>query len=76
VNLAPILEAFENTPLKQLQDAIAAQDRDRFVKEYKFTLETCYACHKTSDKPYLRPKVPEHPGDSIMNFDPHATWPQ
>jgi hypothetical protein len=76
VHLAPILEAFENTPLKQLQDAITAQDRERFVKEYKFTLETCYACHKTSDKPYLRPKVPERAGDTMINFDPQATWPQ
>ncbi len=76
VNLGNILEAFENTPLKQLQDAITAQDREQFVKEYRFTLESCYACHKASDKPYLRTAVPERPGDSIIGFDPQATWPK
>ena len=41
--------------------AITAQNKEQFIKEYKFTLETCYACHKASDKPYLRPKLPERP---------------
>lgn len=76
VNLQNILEAFENTPLKELQDAIAAEDPERFETSYRFTLETCYSCHKASDKPYLRPKIPDSPGDSIINFDPAATWPR
>jgi len=75
VNLRNILEAFENTPLKQLEEAIAAKDSAKFEASYKFTLETCYSCHKAADKPYLRPKIPESPGDPMINFDPLATWP-
>ena len=76
IRLQEILEAMENTPLAQLQEAINAQDRDRFVAAYKFSLETCYACHKASDKPYLRPQIPTQPADPTINFDPDATWPK
>lgn len=75
VNLPNILQAFENSPLSQLQDAITAKDHDKFVAAYRFTLESCYACHKAAEKPYLRPQIPEHPDESTINFDPNATWP-
>lgn len=76
INLESILQATENGPLAQVQEAIAAKDSERFVKAYKFTLEACYACHKASDKPYLRPQIPDHPEVQIMNFDPQAEWPK
>jgi hypothetical protein len=76
VKLEGILEAFENSGLKQLQEAIAANDHDKFVDAYKFSLETCYACHKAAAKPYLRPQVPAHPAEPTINFDPKATWPK
>ena len=76
VNLPNILEAFENSPLRQLQEAIAAEDHEKFVEAYRFTLENCYACHKAADKPYLRPQIPGQPDESTINFDPNATWPR
>jgi hypothetical protein len=76
VKLEDILQAIENTPLKELEDAIKSQDREKFVAAYEFTLTSCYSCHKTSDKPFLRPRIPEHPATSIINFDPKASWPQ
>jgi hypothetical protein len=76
VDLAPILEALENGPLKKLQDTIANKDRPTFEREYRATLEGCYACHKTADKPFLHPQVPERPETPIINFDPHADWPR
>lgn len=76
VDLRAILEAVENTPLKQLQEAIKAKDREKFVGAYKFTLESCYSCHKAVEKPYLRPRIPERPVESIINFDPKADWPK
>jgi hypothetical protein len=66
----------ENTPLKQLQEAIAAKDHDKFVAAYRFSLETCYACHKASDKPFLRPQIPDRPAEPTINFDPQADWPK
>jgi len=76
IKLAEILDAMENTPLKQLQEAIGAKDHDKFVTAYKFSLETCYACHKAADKPFLKPRIPEHPAEPTINFDPQADWPK
>ena len=76
IDLQAILEAWENTPFKQLTEAIAAKDKPAFEKAYRFTLEGCYLCHKASDKPFIRPRVPERPETPIINFDPKATWPK
>jgi hypothetical protein len=76
IDLEALLQAFENAPLKQVQDAIAAKDKTAFEKAYRFSLETCYACHKAADKPFLRPQIPTAPAVSNINFDPAATWPK
>jgi hypothetical protein len=76
IKLQDILQAVENTPLKQLEESIKAKDHEKFVAAYEFTATSCYSCHKAADKPYLRPRIPEHPASTIINFDPKATWPQ
>lgn len=76
VNLRAILEAVENSPLKQLQEAINAKDHEKVVAAYKFTLEGCYSCHKASEKPYLRPQIPERQAEPTINFNPKADWPK
>jgi hypothetical protein len=76
IKLQAILEAVENSPLKQLQLAIEKKDSDSFVAAYKFMIESCYACHKASDKPYLLPQIPTHPAEPTINFDPEAKWPK
>jgi hypothetical protein len=76
VNLPAILQAMENGPLKQLGDAVAAKNPEKFVAGYRFTLENCYACHKASEKPYLRPQIPRLPQAVLINFDPKADWPR
>ena len=75
VKLAEILQALENGPLKPLKGAIDGKDRLAFETAYRQTLTGCYACHKASDKSYLRPRVPTEPASSIINFDPRASWP-
>jgi hypothetical protein len=75
IKLEEILQAVENSPLKQLEEAIKAQDAKGFDAAYEFMLSSCYACHKASDKPYLRPRIPERPATTSINLDPHATWP-
>jgi hypothetical protein len=75
VNLGNILEAFENSQLKQLKGAIDGKDGIAFEKDYKEALTACYSCHKAADKPYLRPQVPAEPTSPIINFDPKAHWP-
>lgn len=76
IKLRDILEAVENSPLKQLREAIDTKDHDKFVAAYRFTLESCYACHKASDKPYLRPRIPDQPAEPAINFNPEAEWPK
>lgn len=76
VDLEAILQAFENTPLKQLQESIVAKDLAAFEAKYRLTMENCYACHKASDKPFIRPQIPTQPETPIINFDPAAQWPK
>ena len=76
VNLVPIFESIDSSAFKAVADAIQAQNSTAFAAAYRETLQACYGCHKTSGKPYLRPMVPTEPGQSIINFDLAATWPQ
>jgi hypothetical protein len=76
IKLVDILQALETSPLKQLKDAIDVKDKDKFVAAYRFTVEGCYACHKASDKPYLHPRIPEHPETRMVNFDTTTEWPK
>jgi hypothetical protein len=76
IKLVDILEAMENGPLKQLGEAIAAKDAEAFEKAYRFSVETCYSCHKASDKPFIRTQIPTKPETQVINFDPNATWPR
>lgn len=76
IDLGKILESLEQSPLKNMQEAIAEKNHEKFVAAYKFTLEGCYACHKASDKPYLRPQIPLQPDSHIINTDPKANWPR
>jgi hypothetical protein len=75
IHLGNILEAFENSQLTELKKTIDAKQRKAFEASYRECLTVCYSCHKASDKPYLRPRVPEAPESRIMNFDPRADWP-
>ena len=76
IKLEEILQAIEMTPSMQMGDVIKDQNGGKFEPTYRSVLEGCYSCHRAADKPYLRPRIPEHPATSIMNFDPKATWPK
>jgi hypothetical protein len=75
IDLVKILEAFENSQLTELKQAVDRKDRSGFEAVYKVSLTVCYSCHKAADKPYLRPQIPTEPASRIMNFDPRADWP-
>jgi hypothetical protein len=76
VNLVPIFEGIDTSAFKAMAEAIQQQNAQAFAAAYRATLEACYGCHKASGKPYLRPMIPAAPSQSIINFDPGATWPQ
>lgn len=75
VDVQDILTGFENGPLAELEKAIAAKDKALFEQRYRSAMENCYSCHKTADKPFIRPQIPSQPETPIINFDPDATWP-
>src|SRR5262249_54019662 len=72
IKLADILEALENTPLKDMQSAIKSKDSGAFEKNYRVMLEGCYACHKASGKGFLKPSIPLHPPETVLQFEPDA----
>lgn len=61
------------THLSASTAALAAKN-DRTLTDDLKTLRT--EIEMLSDKPYLRPHIPERPASSIINFDPQAAWPK
>ena len=76
VNLKGIVDGLEPSVFASVQLAIEDKNSAEFETAYKQALEGCYACHKASGKPYLRPMIPTTPPLTIINFDPAATWPE
>jgi len=76
VKLEDILKGIEQSPFLQMGKTIEQKDHEKFEATYRLMLDACYTCHKASEKPYLRPQIPQRPASSIINFDPHATWPK
>jgi len=76
VDLKGIWEGIDTSSLAMVKAAIEKQDAAQFAATYKTMLESCYACHKSAGRPYLRPMLPQANTMPILNFDTTATWPQ
>jgi mono/diheme cytochrome c family protein len=74
--LKAIFDAIDSTVMETLKQAIEAKDALKFVATYKELAESCYACHKANGFNYLRPQIPTQPPQTVINYDPNATWPQ
>jgi hypothetical protein len=70
IDLGGILVGLETSTLKDLAAAIQAKDKEKFTAAYKAQLEGCMACHRASNKPFLRLHVPERPDAGIVEFRP------
>jgi len=70
IRLTEILEPIDRVALQQVGDAIKAKDSAKFAESYKQMLESCYACHLASGKPFLRLQVPQQPEASVIRFEP------
>jgi hypothetical protein len=70
IDLAGILGGLETSTLKELAESIKAKDKERFTAAYKGQLEGCMACHRATNKPFLRLHVPERPDAGIIEFRP------
>ena len=76
VDIKGIFEGIDTSSLADVKSAIEKKDSLHFTAAYKTMLESCYSCHKSVGRPYLKPMIPRTPVQSVMNVDPNATWPQ
>ena len=76
VDLVGIFDGIDTSSLMMVKDAIEKKDGPTFEKNYRIMLESCYACHKSIGRPYIRPQIPTAQVQQIVNMDPNATWPQ
>ena len=76
VNLQGIYDGLETSTVASLKDSIDKKDSAQFVAAYKQMLEGCYSCHKAAGRPYLRPMIPTVVPQTMINYDPDATWPK
>jgi len=70
IDLGGILGGLETSTFKDLAQAIKDKSKDKFVAAYKAQLEGCMACHRATNKPYLRLHIPEKPDAGIVEFRP------
>src|SRR5262245_37026167 len=70
IDLQGILTGLETSTFKDLDAAIKEKSRTKFEATYKVQLEGCMSCHKASNKPYLRLRLPEKPEAAIVEFRP------
>lgn len=76
VDMKNIFDGIDMGSLTKLKTIIGMKDNKQFAMEYKNLLSDCYSCHKTANRPYLRPMVPTSGAQPIVNLDPTASWPQ
>ena len=76
VELQGIFDGIDTSSLAMVKDAIAKKDALAFEKNYRTMLESCYSCHKSIGRPYIRPQIPTAQVQAMVNMDPNATWPQ
>ena len=76
VDLKGIFDGIDQSSMPILKRAVEKKDSAAFVVAHKQMLESCYACHKASGKPYLRPMIPTARLQTIINDDPNAKWPE
>lgn len=70
LDLRPLLQAIELSGLTQIRTALDKHDVKAFESAYRVTMSECYACHVASEKPFLRPRVPESPATHMIGMRP------
>jgi hypothetical protein len=76
VDLKSLFDSVDTSTFAAVKAAIDKQDSKQFPVVYKAALESCYSCHKSVGRPYLRLQIPTTVPQTIVNLDPGATWPQ
>jgi hypothetical protein len=75
VDLKGIFDALDTSTFADVKAAIDTKDSAKFPVVYKAMLVSCYSCHKSVGRPYLRPQIPTTVPQTIINMDTKSTWP-
>ena len=70
VELQGIFDGIDTSSLAMVKDAIEKKDGVVFEKNYRTMLESCYACHKSVGRPYIRPQIPTAQVQAMVDMDP------
>src|SRR5258705_6162456 len=62
VDLRAILDALEQTTLKDLDAAVESNNKEKVTLAYKAQVEDCMACHRDARKEDIKPHVSERAG--------------
>lgn len=69
VSIAGILDAFKNTQLVALKDAIEMKDRGLFREAYREALAMCNTCHQSTGRPFITITMPTNPPVSNQRWE-------
>jgi len=76
VDLKGIFDGIDTSSLAMVKASIEMKEITVFDRNYKLMLESCYACHKSIGRPYIRPQIPTAQVQAMVNMDTTAAWPQ
>jgi len=69
VSITGIMDAFKNTPLVALKDAIEMKDRSLFREAYRESMIMCNACHQATGRPFITITMPTNPPISNQRWE-------
>jgi hypothetical protein len=63
------MDAFKNTQLVALKDAIEMKDRRLFRDAYREALVMCNTCHQSTGRPFITITIPTNPPVSNQRWE-------
>jgi len=69
VSVTGIMDAFKNTQLVAIKDAIEMKDRGLFREAYRDSILMCNTCHQATGRPFITITMPTNPPVSNQRWE-------
>ena len=69
VSVTGIMDAFKNTQLTAIKDAIEMKDRGLFRDAYRESIIMCNTCHQATGRPFITITIPTNPPVSNQRWE-------
>ncbi len=69
VSVTGIMDAFKNTQLAAIKDAIEMKDRGLFREAYRESIIMCNTCHQATGRPFITITIPTNPPVSNQRWE-------